>query len=101
MKGAIRREGLDLPTIMREPFNTFPDKVTADGYRYRRIVYHSVCRSMHEWDDMALVADGQEDMISWDVWSRSDEKAVWFLSGCSSVELSLIDELQRTEYAAG
>ena len=89
------RERLELPQIPKDPVNTLPQHLIAAGYRYRRLIFYSVCRDAHKWDEMAALSADQGDYTSWQILLESDEKAMWFVGGCLPVEFSFEDAMQH------
>lgn len=91
-----RSRDLDFPTIPHEPLFTLPQRLLAEGYKYRRlIVWNGVCRSGHDWEEMQSIADDQGDLISWEITSREQRCASWHVSGCLPMKYKSSEVLKR------
>jgi hypothetical protein len=92
----IRQDRQDLPAISLEPANTLPQRVIAEGYRYRRLhLYSGICREAHDWDDMVALAVDQRGDFGWELLSEPEDRAVWCVSGCAPVECSFEEAITR------
>lgn len=92
------REALPLPSVPEYPLYARRQRLMEAGYRYRRLIFHRYCRDAHKWEDMAALAEGQSEDVSWDVWCEGDQKAVWFVTACRPVEMTLDDAMQSSLY---
>ena len=82
---------IDLLPLPGKRAETLSQRVLAKGCRYRRLIFQSICREAHGWDDFTSRAAQQEDNVSWELLYDNEEikKAMSFVSGCTPVETSL------------
>ena len=92
----------DYPTVPREPLDTLPARLQAEGYKYRRVMCRQgVCREAHEWTDMFEYADTQSGDVSWELMQALSEEGSWHVSGCLPVKFRSDDVLLHPFSDAG
>ncbi|KAK0364388.1 hypothetical protein LTR91_024866 [Friedmanniomyces endolithicus] len=86
----------DYPAFPREPVETLPARLMAQGYKYRRLIsWHGVCRGTHKWHDMReTAANMQQERVSW-VLVSPNQADTWQMPGCLAVERLANEELLR------
>ncbi|KAK1054058.1 hypothetical protein LTR33_014304 [Friedmanniomyces endolithicus] len=86
----------DYPAFPREPVETLPARLMAQGYKYRRLIsWHGVCRGAHKWGDMReAAADMRQEDVSWVLVSPNQADS-WQMPGCLAVERLANEELLR------
>ncbi|KAK0345140.1 hypothetical protein LTR91_025891 [Friedmanniomyces endolithicus] len=86
----------DYPAFPREPVETLPARLMAQGYKYRRLIsWHGVCRGAHKWGDMReAAADMRQEDVSW-VLVSPNQADCWQMPGCLAVERLANEELLR------
>ncbi|KAK5130072.1 hypothetical protein LTR08_002505 [Meristemomyces frigidus] len=90
------------PPVPREPYGTLPDRLSAHGYKHRRLIcWHAVCRDAHRWDDMIDVASEQDGDVSWEMVFPAEDRASWHVSGCLPMQYLAQDVLQKPFAASG
>lgn len=94
--GQDDRGELRFPVMPREPAETLPARVMAEGCRYRRLIcWDGFCRDGGKWEEMQDLASLQGEGISWEITSAQDECSSWHLSGCLPVMYSSDAVLER------
>lgn len=86
----------DYPTIPREPYETLPERLILEGYKYRRLIcWDGICTGSHVWEDMLDLADSQGDGISWEIVSYRDKTASWHVGGCLPTRYKASEVVKR------
>ncbi|KAF2481932.1 hypothetical protein BDY17DRAFT_174168 [Neohortaea acidophila] len=87
------------PSLSREPLNTLPQRLKAEGYRYRRLTFTHFCSDVERWDQMAALGERQDEKVSWELIYDADvvekEQAAWFVSDRAPVHFGVRSVMDR------
>jgi hypothetical protein len=85
-----------VPTILREPLATLPQRLVDQGFKYRRLIsLFEVCYQQHNWDAMVSCASAQGTEYSWEIVSDRENKASWHVGMHDAVHFEATDVTEQ------
>lgn len=93
---AYQHESRGLPNIQREPLETLPQRLIAQGFKYRRLIcWYGICFEQHDWEAMISYASVQGAGYSWEIICDEADQASWHVGEHDAVHFVAGDVISQ------